>query len=165
MSSSTTLKTKFIINILVAVLTVALLSTALTGLALHEWLGIGIAVFILVHMLLSWQWIALITRRLFRDVPGLTRIVYVVDFLLFIAMTLAIYTGLMISRVAIPALGLSGTAPNFMWRGLHSLSSNSLLLLVGLHLAISWNWVVKTIRKLIIDPLRPRASAVQAEKE
>ena len=153
MSSFTTIKTKLVLDILAALLTVVLLSTALTGLALHEWLGIVIVVVIIVHMLLSWQWIASITQRLFQDIPGLTRLSYILDLLLFAAMILAIYTGLMISRVAIPALGLSGTAPSFLWRGLHSLSSNSLLLLVGLHLAISWNWIVKTIRKYILAPL------------
>ncbi|MCX6081272.1 MAG: DUF4405 domain-containing protein [Chloroflexi bacterium] len=167
MSSSTSIKTKLIMNILVAGLTLALLSTALTGLALHEWLGIAIGVFIIVHMLLGWQWIAAISMRFFRNLPALTRITYILDFILFIAMTLAIYTGLMISRVAIPVLGLTGAAPNFLWRGLHSLSANSLLLLVGLHLAISWNWIVKTVQKYIIGPLQPQArqSAASAATE
>ena len=155
MSSTTSLKTKLVMDILVAGLVLALLSTALTGLALHEWLGIAVGIFIIVHLLLGWQWIASITQRFFQSLPGVTRFEYVLDFLLFSAMTLTIYSGLMVSRVAIPALGLSGAAPNFLWRGLHSLAANSLLLLVGVHLAVSWSWVVKTVRRFIIDPLRP----------
>ena len=155
MSSATSLKSKLVMDILVAGLILALLSTALTGLALHEWLGIAVGTVLIVHMLLGWQWIASITKRFFQFLPGLTRFEYILDFFLFTAMTLTIYSGLMISRVAVPALGLYGAAPNFLWRGLHSLSANSLMLLVGLHLAISWSWIVKTVRKLIIDPLRP----------
>lgn len=158
MSSTTSIKTKFVMDFLVAGMVLALLSTALTGLAWHEWLGIGLGVVLVVHLLLGWKWIAAITQRFFHSLPGLTRITYIVDFTLFVTMTLVIYSGLMISRVAVPALGLSGAAPNFLWRGLHSFSANALLVLVGLHLAISWNWIVSTVRKFIIDPLRPASA-------
>ena len=129
----------------------------MTGLALHEWLGIAVGIFIIVHLLLGWQWIASITKRFMQSLPGTTRFEYILDTLLFASMTITIYSGLMISRVAIPALGLNGAAPNFLWRGLHSLAANSLLLLVGLHLAVSWSWIVKTVRKYILDPLLPGA--------
>ena len=155
MSSTTSLKTKLVLDFLIAGLVLVLLSTALTGLAWHEWLGIAVGLVIIVHLLLGWQWIASIAKRFFQSLPGTTRFEYILDALLFAAMTVTIYSGLMISRVAIPALGLNGAAPNFLWRGLHSLSANSLLLLVGLHLAFSWSWIVKTVRKLILDPLRP----------
>jgi hypothetical protein len=158
MSSIATIKAKLVMDILVAGLVLALLSTSLTGLAWHEWLGIGVGTVLIVHLLLGWKWIAAITSRLFQSLPGLTRITYVVDFTLFVAMTLTIYSGLMISRVAIPDLGLNGAAPNFFWRGLHSFASRALLVLVGLHLAISWNWIVSTVTKYIIEPLRPRSA-------
>ena len=70
---------------------VTVLSTALTGLALHEWLEIGILVFIIIHMLLSWQWMASITQRLLSRLPGITRTACLLDFLLFVAMVLAFY--------------------------------------------------------------------------
>ena len=157
MSSTTSIKAKLINDIVVASLVLALLSTALTGLAVHEWMGIAVGTFIIVHLLLGWKWIASITQRFFGSLPGLTRVTYILDFLLFMSMTLVIYTGLMISRVAVPALGLTGAAPNFLWRGLHSFSANSLLVLVGLHLAISWSWIVNTVRKYILDPFRPQS--------
>jgi hypothetical protein len=162
MSSSTSIKTKLVMDLIVAGLVLALLSTALTGLALHEWLGIAVGTVVIVHLLLGWKWIAGITRRFFQALPGLTRLTYVVDFVLFVAMTLTIYSGLMISRVAMPLLGLTGNAPGFAWRGIHSLAANSLLLLVGLHLAISWNWIVNMIRKYVVDPLRSRFTPVSA---
>jgi cytochrome b len=158
MSSATSIKTKLVMDFLVAGLVLALLSTALTGLAWHEWLGIAVGTVLIVHLLLGWKWIAAITQRFFHSLPGLTRITYILDFTLFATMTLVIYSGLMISRVAVPALGLSGATPNFLWRGLHSFTANALLVLVGLHLAISWSWIVKTVRRFIIDPLRPHSA-------
>ncbi|MEI6290516.1 MAG: DUF4405 domain-containing protein [Chloroflexota bacterium] len=163
MSSSLSIKTKLVLDFLITLFFVVVMSTALTGLAVHEWLGIVILVMIIVHMLLSWQWIASITMRLFTGLPGITRTSYILDFLLFAAMIIAIYSGLMISRVAIPALGLNGLTPSFMWRGLHSLSSNSLLLFTGLHLALSWNWIVKTIRKYVLTPFFIKNKSTPAE--
>jgi cytochrome b len=158
MSSTTSIKTKLVIDFLVAGLVLVLLSTALTGLALHEWLGIAIGTALVVHLLMGWKWIASITQRFLQSLPGQTRITYVLDLLLFVSITLTIYSGLMISRVALPALGLNGGAPNFLWRGLHSLAANSLLVLVGLHLAVSWSWIVKNVSKYILEPLRLRSA-------
>ena len=59
MSSTISIKTKLVIDFLVAGLVVVLLSTALTGLALHEWLGIAIGVALVVHLLMGWKWIAI----------------------------------------------------------------------------------------------------------
>ena len=157
MSSTISIKTKLVIDFLVAGLVVVLLSTALTGLALHEWLGIAIGVALVVHLLMGWKWIASITQRFLHTLPGQTRVTYVLDLLLFVCMILTIYSGLMISRVALPALGLNGGAPSFLWRGLHSLAAHSLLALVGLHLAVSWSWIVKNVGKYILEPLRLRS--------
>lgn len=161
MSSTTSIKTKLVMDFLVAGLVLALLSTSLTGLAWHEWLGLAVGTVILVHLLLGWQWIASITQRFFGSLPNLTRFTYILDFTLFAAMILTIYSGMMISRVALPALGLTGTAPSFAWRGIHSLVSRSLLVLVGIHLAASWSWIVNTLRKYIVDPLRSRSPQVK----
>jgi hypothetical protein len=165
MSSTTSIKTKLVMDILVAGLVLALLSTSLTGLAWHEWLGIGVGTVIVAHLLLGWQWITSITKRFFGSLPNLTRFTYILDFTLFTAMILTIYSGLMISRVAMPALGLTGVAPSFVWRGIHSLASRSLLLLVGLHLAVSWSWIINTIRKYIVSPLRSRSASIKSSMQ
>ncbi len=43
---------------------VILLSPRLTGLPVHEWLGIALAGPVLLHLLLSWRWLVTATRRL-----------------------------------------------------------------------------------------------------
>jgi hypothetical protein len=147
------IKTKLLTDVTVGAITLALLSPVLTGLAIHEWLGIGVAVMVVVHVLFSWQWIVATTLRLFRGQSWLTRFKYVLDALFFITTTLVIYSGLLISRVALPTFGLS-IAPGFFWRSLHVQSSNLLLPIMGLHLALNWGWVVSNLRRYVVQPVR-----------
>jgi len=90
-TSTTSIKTKLVMDVLIAGLVLALLSTSLTGLVWHEWLGLAVATAIIVHLLLGWSWIVSITRRFFGSLPNLTRFTYLLNFTLFIAMLLTIY--------------------------------------------------------------------------
>ena len=40
-------------------------SLGFTGIAFHEWLGIGLGVVLLVHLTLHWDWVVRTTRKLF----------------------------------------------------------------------------------------------------
>jgi cytochrome b len=123
-----------------------------TGMAVHEWLGIAFGAGIITHLLLHWQWIVAITRRFFSDIPRQARLNYLLNLLLFIDITLTIYSGLMISREALPTLGLS-LGEGGAWRGIHTLAANLSLALVGLHVALHWQWIVKAIKRYIVQPL------------
>jgi hypothetical protein len=35
------------------------------------------------------------------------------------------------------------------WRELHSLSTNIIMVLMGLHVALHWNWIVNMFKKMI----------------
>jgi cytochrome b len=123
-----------------------------TGMTAHEWLGIAFGAAIITHLLLHWRWIVAITRRFLSDIPRQARLNYLLNMLLFIDIPLIIYSGLMISRVALPSLGLSLGAGG-AWRGIHTLTANLSLVLVGLHVALHWQWIVKAIKRYIVQPL------------
>lgn len=135
-------RNKIITDLIVAAATVTLLSEKLTGTAIHEWLGIAALAAVLTHLLLSFDWFAAVTKRFFQKQSLQTRLNYLFSALLFIAMTVAFYSGLMISKVALPTLGLSITG-GMGWKSLHSLSSDATLFIVGLHLALNWKWVMR----------------------
>ena len=126
-----------------------------SGIAVHEWLSIAFGAAIVAHLLLHWQWIVQITRRLFSSANGSARINYVLNLLLFIDITVVIFTGIMISEAALPQLGLS-VAGSFAWRRLHDTSANLSLILLGLHIALHWQWIVSMVRRFILTPLLPR---------
>lgn len=126
-----------------------------TGIAIHEWLGIAFGAAIIAHLLLHWQWIVAITRRFFAKVPWQARVNYILNLLLFIDVTIIILSGLMISKEALPALGLS-LAGSRTWSGLHHLTANLSLALIGLHVALHWQWIVNACKRYVIQPFTGR---------
>jgi hypothetical protein len=145
-----------------------LIATAprLSGEAIHEWLGIALGAAIVTHLLLHWQWIVATTKRIVSKLPWPTRINYLLNVLFFIDMTIIIFTGLMISKTALPALGIQ-LAAGGAWRTLHSLASDAGVLMLGLHIALHWQWIVSAIGRSIVNPilsrLRPSRTARNTE--
>lgn len=137
----------------------------LTGLAIHEWLGIGFGVLLLYHLLLHWRWIVAVVKRLTRRLPALDRVKALVDILLFVTMVILIATGIGISEVAMRQLGVT-LEPNFVWRRLHTLSADWVLWLLGMHLALNWHWITNATRRYVWQPLtRPFAPRTTEPKE
>src|SRR6476620_6390083 len=68
-----------------------------SGQTIHEWLGMAFGAAIITHLLLHWQWIVEVTKRFFSKAQWSARINYLLNSLLFIDVTLIIFSGLMIS--------------------------------------------------------------------
>lgn len=123
-----------------------------TGIAIHEWLSLAGIGAILIHLLLNWNWIVEITRRFFKKIAGRSRLSYILNIALFVDMTLVMFTGIMISEVAIPSLGI-GLQQSFAWRTLHSTAADLFIPILGLHLALHWSWLVSTIKRYVFQPI------------
>lgn len=144
------------------------LAPVLTGLAIHEWLSLTLAVAVIVHLLLHWSWIVTTLGRFFSKLPGAARLNLVLNVAFFIDFTLVTFTGVMISREALPLFGL--TLPRSeLWSGLHRLTADLSVFIVGLHVALHWKWIVSTMRRYMVAPVvnlfrpRPLASAKPAQ--
>ena len=146
-------KTNLLIDLGIFVALLVALEPGLTGIPIHEWFSAAFAGAIVVHLLLHWDWIVNVMVKFFKKLFHTSRLQFAVDTLLFVAMTAVIASGLMISKTVMPALGLSAIR-NPMMQGLHSLSANATLLLVGVHFALNWNWVVNAVRRVIVVPLQ-----------
>lgn len=145
-------KTKLIVDLVIFVGFLVAMEPHKTGLAIHEWLTLTAIAAILFHLLLSWQWIAKITTRFFRSMPARTRINYLLNVLLFIDVTLVMFTGIMISEHAIPLLGID-LGHNILWRRLHSLTADLFVPILGLHTALHWSWIATTLKRYIFQPV------------
>jgi hypothetical protein len=148
-------KTNLIVDSAIFAAFLVAMAPRFSGLAIHEWLGIAFGAAIVTHLLLHWQWLVEVTKRFFGKVQWSTRINYLLNALLFVDITVIIFSGLLISEVALPLIGVqlsSGGA----WRGLHETSANLFLPLVGLHVALHWQWIVNMFKRFVITPLAPR---------
>jgi cytochrome b len=133
-----------------------------SGIAIHEWLGIAFGAAIVTHLLLHWQWLIEVARRFFGKAQWISRVNYILNALLFVDVTVIIFTGLMISQAALPLFGVQMPRGG-SWRRLHDVSANLALLLTGLHIALHWQWIVSMAKRFVLAPLAPRRRAAQID--
>jgi Domain of unknown function (DUF4405) len=122
-------------------------SIGFTGLAVHEWLGIGLSLALLVHLTLHWDWVLRTTRRLFTR-RGRDRTIWLVNLALLICMTLCVLSGILISQVALETLGIPVPRSPF-WAGLHGTTAGLTLVLVPVHAALRWRWILSVGGRLV----------------
>ena len=65
-----------------------------------------------------------------------------------VAGTLCVASGILISRVALPYLGI-GVQPDPAWDRLHTLTAEITLGLVPMHVALRWRWILRVGRRLV----------------
>ncbi len=144
------LKITFWLDVTLLVSICALQTVRFTGLVLHEWLGLAMVGMVLAHLLLAWSWIASQSRRFFSLQSIRARINYLLNLSLFAAVIAVIFSGVLISQKAIPSLTGTRAAADMNWRwdNLHNQFSAAVLMLVGFHLAINWEWVIAAGQRL-----------------
>ncbi len=150
-NTSNQTKTKLWLDIVIFIAFLVAMEPSSSGLAIHEWLTLSMIAVLIVHLLLSWDWITEISRRFLGKLGGQNRINYLLNWLLFIDGTLLIISGVMISEIALPALGIE-LPTRFAWRRLHDMSANFALILLGAHTALHWSWIINTFNKYLVQP-------------
>ncbi len=136
---------KFILNFLLAVVMVLLMDPrSFYGISFHEWAGLVIALFFILHKILNWGWIKKVTVGFFTRCTGRARFNYILDILLLAGLTLIVLSGIAIAKtIDFSWLDLSGS-PRF-WRVMHTSSSLITLALFGIHLGLHWKWVLQRL--------------------
>ena len=160
------LKTSFWLDIALLASVCVLQDVDATGLFVHEWLGIAIVGMVFAHLLLSWGWIATQSRRVLAPQTVRSRINYLLNLGLFAAVTAVIFSGILISQLAVPALTGAKAAADMDWRwdSLHHQFSQWVIFLSGLHLAINWEWMLGALQKILLpfaDTLQERLRRIR----
>jgi len=137
-----------------AILIGFLLSTAphFTGNTIHEWLGTALAVTLIVHILMHWEWIISVGANYFKKLWQVSRLQFIVDVGVFTAFLILITSGLMMSKIVMSTLGIPLT-PSHAWKPIHSITSNAAVILTGIHFALNWSLVVRMIKTYVIKPV------------
>lgn len=133
-----------------------LFAPRLTGLPIHEWVGIALIPVVVWHLLLSWGWIADSSRAIVTRITRRARINYLLNWLLFTLIVVEMVSGLMISLVALPPLGFA-TLDDRTWRALHNQALNWTHLVIGLHIAMNWKPLLLLFRRYPMPGVRLRA--------
>lgn len=149
----TSTKTNLVLDIVIFTAFLVAANPSLTGNTIHEWLSLSFAAAIVTHLLFHWHWLVSVTVNFFKNFFNQSRLNYVVDMLFFVAMSAAMLSGLMISKDVMSFLGIQLDVSR-SWKTIHTLASDSSIILLGIHFALHWKWVVTNIGRYIVTPIR-----------
>jgi hypothetical protein len=150
-------KTNLIVDTLIFIAFLVAFEPGLTGIAIHEWLSLAFAVTLIIHLLLHWDWVIQVGIKFFRKLFHSSRLNFAIDVTLFVAFTLVMLSGAMISRAMLPTLGIQAVESP-AWRFLHSWSADVVVLMVALHFALHWKWIINTIKRYLVNPFKGRGT-------
>lgn len=145
--------TNLVLDLVIAAAFLIAANPPLFGLPVHEWFGLAFAVVLVAHLVLHWEWMAAAAKRVFTGRGRGVRANAAVDAVLFVALTAAVLSGLMISRHVMASFGPPSPAPR-AWRGIHSFASDTAIVAMGLHLGLHWNWLALQLPRLFAAKTR-----------
>jgi hypothetical protein len=131
-------------NFITLLLFVAFLLTYfldLTGLNLHQWLGIAAAAAAAVHVLMHWAWVKAVAGRFFGRTSGQARSYYLLDFLLFSGLAVITLTGLIISSW----FNLAVTTYE-SWHLIHVAGSVLTMAVLVIKLVLHWKYIAAVFK-------------------
>ena len=129
---------------------------AWTRVAVHEWLCVIMVVPLLFHVVINWDQTLQILRRFAQLVRTTPKVNLVVDAALFVAAVTVTLSGLLISQSVAGAIGVT-IVPSSLWVSTHAWSADATILLLLVHFALHWRWIVNAAGKL--GRARPRTPA------
>ena len=139
---------KKLVDVCMTVLLLCLMAYQVTGDLLHEWIGIGMTVLVIVHQILNRKWYSALFKGKYNPYRSVSA---VLNILLVASFVLTAVCGISMSGHAVPFL--HGMAPVSFARRMHLSISYWSFMLMGLHLGMhipamtsgaKWNASAKT---------------------
>lgn len=138
-------RSALVVDLIVLVVYLVVANPALTGIGVHEWLGIAAFVAFVAHAAQHGDWVAETARTAFAR-PSLGRTGhFVLDALIVVAFMTCTVSGVLVSGAVLPALGLYADG-FFFWDPLHAASAKVLLALLVVHVVAHWRWIAGLFR-------------------
>ncbi|MHB0875373.1 MAG: hypothetical protein ACYC5O_04935 [Anaerolineae bacterium] len=141
-------KLKWIVDAVLLLGFLAALALDVTGLPLHQWLGVGIAALASYHLLVHRDWVASVTRRFFGQTGGRARLYYAIDAALLLGLLAITVSGLVISTwLNLPLANYEA------WRVTHVAASLASLWLAVVKLGLHWRWIAAVARRHVLPAI------------
>ena len=120
-----------IIDVCMTVLLLCLMAYQVTGEAVHEWIGVGMTVLVIVHQILNRRWYSAVFKGKYNPYRIMTT---AVNLLLLLSFALTALSGMAMSSHAVPFL--YGMAPVTLARQTHLAMAHWSFVLMGIHLGV-----------------------------
>jgi hypothetical protein len=138
------LKNKKMVDLGLYLIFVATFFLDLTGVILHEWLGMIAGAIAIYHLAMHWKWVVAAIRQFFRRASGKTRLYSLVDAGLLLGLLACVVTGLAISTW----LNLASIDYE-AWRTAHLVVSIATALVTLMKVGLHWSWILKALSKRV----------------
>lgn len=119
-----------------------------TGIALHEWASVIFIIPLVIHILLHWDWIKTLPKRIKNHFLSANTFNAFWDLLFYVAMLMVTLSGFLISESMLPFLGIPIDITPF-WQSIHNGLGNLLMPMLGIHLALHWSWIKGMTKKML----------------
>lgn len=163
MNNSTT--PKWFVDVTLFAVFLAAFFLDLTGLELHQWIGVAAGGLALYHLLSHGSWVVSVTERFFGKTAARARLYYLLDGSIFAGFAAIGLTGLAISSW----LDLAWIDFD-AWLSVHILAAIVTLLLTVAKIGLHWRWIVAAGKKIFRPagarpqrqplPMRPAVAVV-----
>ncbi len=126
----------------------------MTGVELHQWIGILGGTVAVYHLAAHQAWVSAVVRRFFGRTSTASRLYLLIDFGIMLGFLGMLGTGVILSTWM--SLNLSNYAA---WHALHIVSSIVTLLIVVIKIGLRWRWIAAVGRKVLEAEPRPAVPA------
>jgi hypothetical protein len=132
----------------------------LTGVGLHQWIGVLGGVLAAYHLITHWDWVKAVSRRLKEPTASRAQLYYMFDAVILFGFAAMIGTGVLISTWL--NLALANYAG---WRAVHIIASVITLLFVVVKLGLHWRWIVSTAQNAFARPVTAGRLAIPGGRQ
>lgn len=119
---------------------------ALTGIGIHEWLGLGVLLMFFVHALLHADWAVEALRGSIARLSWGRTGNFALDLLIVVVLMAVTVSGVMVSGAVLPTFGWYAQGYYF-WDPLHAVSAKALLALLLVHVVVHGKWIAAWFKK------------------
>ena len=137
-------RARLALDLLILIAFVAAMNPAWTGMPVHEWIGILIALPALLHLIVNADLVVRTATSLLEKGRASAKVNLAIDVLLFIAVVGVCASGALVTRGVADALGLPVTGA---WHAVHLWTADLTILLSIAHFALHVGWIGDALGK------------------
>ena len=118
---------------------------AMSGIALHEWVGFALLLPAFVHLVSNWDWVVRSVQTLLGKLSATSRVNFVADMGLFVSLVAVTLSGVLVLPGVSASTGLPASG---VWHAVHLVTSNLTIAFTLLHLVLHANWIAGVVARM-----------------
>lgn len=138
-------KIKIILDSIMLIIMITLMKIIITGLQLHEILGLALFIIFIIHKIFNSKWVMAVGKNFFnKNMKIKSKIMFILDIVIFVFVLLNVITGISISKFVLTNVIASNIAKVAM---LHKFFAWWSLIMISIHIGFHWENIVNYLER------------------